>query len=68
MRDAGLVATGIVFGWLLSKSWSDPECRMGLTIFLVVTAVMFLAFVLAVVGHGKEPRNSDRDDEDEDRE
>jgi len=67
MRDGGLVGTGIIFGWLLSKSWSDPECRLGLVIFLVATAVMFLVFGLAVVGHGKEPQGPDRD-EDDDRE
>jgi len=39
----------------------------GLVIFLVATAVMFLVFGLAVVGHGKEPQGPDRD-EDDDRE
>jgi hypothetical protein len=51
MRDAGLVGAGIVFGWLTSKTWSDPRCQLG----LVVTAVMTLGFVLAVVGRGKHP-------------
>jgi hypothetical protein len=67
MRDGGLVGAGIVFGWLLSKSWSDPECRLGLAVFLVATAVVFLVFVLAVVGHGRERHGSDGD-EDDDRE
>jgi hypothetical protein len=64
MRDGGLVGAGIIFGWLVSKSWSDPECRLGLAILLVAPAVMFLVFALAVVGHGKEPRGSDPDDDD----
>jgi hypothetical protein len=51
----------------LSKSWSDPECRLGLAVFLVATAVVFLVFVLAVVGHGRERHGSDGD-EDDDRE
>jgi hypothetical protein len=67
MRDGGLVAVGIIFGWLMSKSWSDPQCRFGLAIFLVATAVMTLVFALAVVGHGREPYRRDGD-EDDDRE
>jgi hypothetical protein len=65
MRDGGLVVAGIIFGWLVSKSWNDPECRLGLAIFLVATAVMFLVFALALVGHGKEPQSPDRDEEDD---
>jgi len=26
MRDAGLVGSGFVFGWLMSKTWSDSGC------------------------------------------
>jgi hypothetical protein len=65
MRDGGLVGAGIVFGWLMSKSWSDPGCRLGLVIFLVATAAMFLVFALAVVGHGREPRRPDHNEEDD---
>ena len=65
MRDAGLVGIGIVLGWLGSKSWSDPECRLGLVVFLVATAVMTLVFALAVVGHGREPRGPDRNEDDD---
>lgn len=65
MRDLWLVGTGIAFGWLMSKAWSDPQCQTGLVIFLVATAAMALAFVLAVVGHGKEPHDP-RGDEDDD--
>jgi hypothetical protein len=53
MRDAWLAGTGIVFGWLMSKVWTDPGCQLGLVVFLVATAAMLLAFVLAVVGHGR---------------
>ena len=60
MRDVGLVGAGIVFGWLTSKTWSDPGCRLGLVVFLVATAVMTLGFALAVVGRG---RNSGAGDE-----
>jgi len=68
MRDLGFAGTGIVFGWLMSKAWSDPGCQVGLVIFLVVTAAMTLVFALAVVGHGRNlgPEDPDKDD-DEDR-
>ena len=56
MRDGGLVGTGIIFGWLLSKSWSDPECRLGLVIFLVATAVMFLVLPWPSWATGKNRR------------
>ncbi len=65
MRDGGLVGVGIVFGWLMSKSWNDPGCRLGLVIFLIATAVMFLGFALAVVGHGRETHRPDHQDEDD---
>jgi hypothetical protein len=68
MRDGGLVGAGIVLGWLVSKTWSDPGCQLGLVVFLVATAVMVLGFVLAVVGHGREPGvggPGDDDDEEE---
>jgi len=65
MRDAGLVGIGIVLGWLTSKTWSDPGCQLGLAVFLVATAVMTLGFVLAVVGHGRDPGPGDPDDDDE---
>ncbi len=66
MRDGGLVGAGIVLGWLGSKTWSDPGCQLGLAVFLVATAVMVLGFVLAVVGHGREPAGGDPEDDDED--
>jgi hypothetical protein len=65
MRDLVLAGAGVAFGWLMSKAWSDPQCQTGLVIFLVATAAMALAFALAVVGHGREPRNP-RDDENDD--
>jgi len=55
MRDVGLVGFGIVLGWLVSKTWSDPGCQLGLVVFLVATAVMTLGVALAVVGHGRIP-------------
>ena len=64
MRDVGLVSVGIVLGWLVSKTWSDPGCQMGLVVFLVATAVMTLGFALAVVGHGRNPRAGDPDERD----
>lgn len=63
MRDAGLVGAGFVFGWLMSKTWSDPGCRMGLVVFLVVTAAMLLVFVFAVVGHGRASDQTDQNDD-----
>jgi hypothetical protein len=64
MRDAWFAGAGIVFGWLMSKAWSDPGCQIGMVIFLVTTAVLTLAFALAVVGHGRGPRDPDGDHED----
>jgi hypothetical protein len=64
MRDVGLVGVGIVLGWLVSKTWSDPGCQLGLVVFLVATAVMTLGFALAVVGHGRNPRAGDPDEGD----
>ena len=65
MRDVWLAGTGIVFGWLMSKAWTDPGCQVGLVIFLVATAVMTLVFALAVVGHGRGPRTPKQDDDDD---
>jgi hypothetical protein len=65
MRDIWLAGAGIVFGWLMSKAWTDPGCQVGLVVFLVATAAMTLAFALAVVGHGREPRDPRRDDDDD---
>ncbi len=67
MRDIGFVGAGVVLGWLVSKTWSDPGCQLGLVVFLVATAVMVLGFVLAVVGHGRDPAGGDREDDDEER-
>jgi hypothetical protein len=53
MKDLWIAAAGFVLGWLMSKTWQDPGCRLGLVVFLVVTAVMLLAFALAVVGGGR---------------
>jgi len=36
----GLVGIGIVIGWLVSKTWNDPGCQLGLIVFLIATAVM----------------------------
>jgi len=55
----------VVLGWLASKTWSDPGCQLGLVVFLVVTAVMTLGFLLAVVGHRRDPDAGDLDDDDE---
>jgi hypothetical protein len=65
MRDVWLAALGFAFGWLMSKAWSDPGCQLGLVIFLVVTAVMVLAFALAVVGHGRGPDEPGPHDDDD---
>lgn len=65
MRDVWVAGAGVVFGWLMSKAWSDPACRLGLVVFLVATAAMTLAFALAVVGHGRGPRPGGSDDADD---
>ena len=64
MRGAGFVGVGVVLGWLASKTWSDPGCQLGLVVFLVATALMTLGFLLAVVGHGRDPGADDPDDDD----
>jgi hypothetical protein len=65
MRDAWLVSASILFGWLMSKAWSDPGCQVGMVIFLVTTAVLTLGFALAVVGHGRGPQDSGREDDED---
>jgi CHASE2 domain-containing sensor protein len=64
MKHAWLAAAGFALGWLTTKAWQDPGCRLGLAVFLVLTAIMFLAFALAVVGHGRGPGSPDHDDGD----
>jgi len=65
MKDVWIAGAGIVFGWLMSKTWDDPGCRLGLALFLVVTAVMVLTFAFAVVGHGRrDAPPPEEDDED----
>jgi len=66
MKDVWIAGAGIVFGWLMSKTFDDPGCRLGLVLFLVLSAVMLLVFALAVVGHGREAPAPPDDEEDED--
>jgi len=56
---------GFVLGWLISKTWQDPRCQIGLVVFLVATAALLLAFVVAVVGHGRGREEAEPDDTDE---
>jgi hypothetical protein len=64
MKDVWIAGAGIVFGWLMGKTWDDPGCRLGLALFLVLSAAMVLVFALAVVGHGrKDEPPTDGDDE-----
>ena len=68
VKDAWIAGAGFVLGWLLSKTWDDPGCRLGLVLFLVLSAVMVLTFVLAVVGHRrKDETGAQEDEEGEDR-
>jgi hypothetical protein len=64
MKDVGIAGAGIVFGWLMSKTWDDPGCRMGMALFLVVTAVLVLTFAFAVVGHGQKDEPPPEDDDE----
>jgi hypothetical protein len=66
VRNAGFVGIGVVLGWLASKTWSDPGCQLGLVVFLVAAAFMTLGFLLAVVGHGRDPDAGDPDEDDQD--
>ncbi len=66
MKDVWIAAAGFVLGWLMSKTWQDPGCRLGLVVFLVVTAVMALGFALAVVGHRRTADSPPEDDSDGD--
>ncbi len=65
MKEAWIAGAGIVFGWLMSKTWDDPGCRLGLVLFLIVTAVMVLVFAFAVVGHGRQDAARPDDDEED---
>jgi hypothetical protein len=64
LRDVWIAGTAFILGWLMSKTWTDPGCQVGLVIFLVATAVMGLVFALAVVGHGRGPQPPDTDGDD----
>ncbi|HYB43612.1 MAG TPA: hypothetical protein VEL75_17665 [Candidatus Methylomirabilis sp.] len=66
MKDVWIAAAGFVLGWLMSKTWQDPGCRVGLAVFLVATAAMGLAFVLSVVGHGRPPDSPPEDGPEQD--
>ena len=66
MRDSGLVDVELVLSWLASKTWSDPGRQLDLVVFLVATAVMTLGFLLAVVGHRRDTRDGDHDEDHED--
>jgi hypothetical protein len=66
MKDVGIAAAGFVLGWLMSKTWQDPGCRLGLAVFLVVTAAMVLIFALAVVGGGRAGGSPDEEERDHD--
>ena len=65
MKDIWMVSAGFVLGWLLSKTWDDPSCRVGLVVWVVATAVMALVFAFAVVGHGQPPDPHAEESEDE---
>ena len=67
MKDVLIAGAGFVLGWLMSKTWQDPGCRVGLAIFLVVTAVMALVFAFAVVGHGRVASPPTPEDDADDR-
>ncbi len=67
MKDVWVASAAFVFGWLMSKTWNDPACRLGLALFLVLAAAMVLTFAFAVVGHrgrNGSAENGASDDED----
>ena len=64
VKDAWIAGAGFILGWLLSKTWSDPGCRLGLVLFLVLSALMVLTFTLAVVGHRRKNEAGTEEDED----
>lgn len=64
MKDIWIATAGFALGWLMSKTWQDPGCRLGLVVFLVVTAAMVLAFALAVVGHRRTEGTPDEEEDD----
>jgi hypothetical protein len=65
LKDIWIAGTAFILGWLMSKTWTDPGCQVGLVIFLVATAVLTLVFVLAVVGHGRGPQPPDTGEDDD---
>ena len=64
MRDAWLVGAGFALGWLTTKTWQDPGCRLGLVVFLVITAVLVLVFAVAVTAPRARDDGPDSDDPD----
>ncbi|HEV8441173.1 MAG TPA: hypothetical protein VGT40_24045 [Methylomirabilota bacterium] len=64
MKDIWIATAGFAFGWLMSKTWQDPGCRIGLAMFLVVTAVMVVVFALSVVGDRRTVEPPDEDEGD----
>ena len=65
MRDAWLVGGGFALGWLATKTWQDPACRLGLAVFLVITAVLVLVFAVAVTAPRRRDDRADSDDADD---
>jgi hypothetical protein len=65
MKDVWIATAGFALGWLMSKTWQDPGCRVGLVMFLVATAALVLAFAFAVVGH-RAPVDDPEDEHDAD--
>jgi hypothetical protein len=67
LKEAWLVGAGFALGWLTTKTWSDPDCRLGLVVFLVITAVLVLVFAIAVTAPrppGDGPGSEGADDPD----
>jgi hypothetical protein len=65
MKDVWVASAAFVFGWLMSKTWDDPACRLGLALFLVLAAAMVLTFAFAVVGHRRQNGSPGEDENDE---
>ena len=65
MKEVWIAGAGFVFGWLTSKTWQDPGCRLGLVVFLVAAAAMVLASALALVGHRRTEAESEQGGADE---
>ena len=65
MKEVWIASAGFALGWLTSKTVQDPGCQIGLVVFLVVAAVLLVAFAVAVTGHRRPDGPADAEGPDD---